>query len=97
MRDDYMGETSHEAPLASPVFSDLAGLPPMLVQVGNIETLLDDALALHQRAINAGVDSTLEVWDDMVHVWHAYAHRLADGQRAIERIGRFLGNSWSPA
>ena len=60
-------------PLASPYYADLQGLPPLLVQVGTAEVLLDDSLRLADRAKEAGVDVTLEVWDDMPHVWQAFA------------------------
>ena len=77
------------APLASPIHADLHGLPPLLMIVGSIEVLLDDSVRLSERARSAGVDATLEVWDDMPHNWHMYAHLLPEGQQAVERIGEF--------
>ncbi len=97
VRDAYMAEHDHKAPHASPNFGDLSGLPPLLIQVGSIETLLDDAEVLHNRARAAGVNSTLEVSDGMIHVWHAFAARLFEGQQAIERAGAFLNYHWQPA
>lgn len=76
-------------PLAAPIHADLRGLPPILVQAGAAETLLDDARALARRAQEHGVDVKLEVDDDMIHVWHAFAPFLPQAQEAIERAGRF--------
>jgi acetyl esterase/lipase len=86
----YLGGKNPRAPFASPIHADLQGLPPLLVQVGSIETLLDDANMLTQRAKAAGVAVELEVWDDMPHVWHHFAPILPEGQQAIARIGEFM-------
>ncbi len=85
----YLGATDARAPLASPAFADLAGLPPLLVQVGSEEVLLDDAVTLTERAKAAGVAATLEVWPDMVHVWHWFFPMLDEGRKAIGVIGDF--------
>ena len=90
MADAYLGGADAEAPLASPIHADLAGLPPLLVQVGTAEILYDDASRFADRARSARVDVTFEPWEDMIHVWHAYALLLPEGQRAIERVGAFL-------
>lgn len=79
----------HE-PLASPIYADLQGLPPMLVQVGESETLLEDAKRLAARAEECGVSVELEVWEDMIHVWHLFSHELDEGREAIGRIGHFV-------
>lgn len=79
----------HEATL-SPVFGDLQGLPPLLVQVGAHEVLLDDARRLVDNALAAGVDARLEIWDEMQHVWHYTSFLLNDGKRAITHIGDFF-------
>jgi len=86
----YLGEGDPATPSASPLYADLAGLPPLLVQVGTEEMLLDDATRLATRAEEAGTTVTLEVWDEMFHVWHAFAMLLPEGQRAIERIGAWI-------
>ena len=78
------------APTASPIHADLSGLPPLLIQVGEAEVLFSDAETLHHNAQSAGVDSTFEEWDAMIHVWHAFYPMLADGRRAISRIGEFV-------
>ena len=76
--------------LASPMFGDLSGLPPLLIQVGSIETLLDDAKTLTERAKQAGVVADLEVWDDMIHVWHRYYPMLKEAREANARIGEYV-------
>jgi len=90
MTNMYMGNRDPRTPLASPLYADLHGLPPLLIQVGTSETLLDDSTRLAERAKAAGVDVTLEVWDDMIHVWQLFAPVLPEGQQAIERIGEFI-------
>ena len=86
----YLGDTDPCTPLASPLYADLAGLPPLLIQVGTAECLFDDARRLADRATAAGVDVTLEPWDDMIHIWHMFAAILPEGQQAIDRIGEFV-------
>ncbi len=86
----YMGNKDPRAPLASPIHADLHGLPPLILQVGSIETLLDDSIVFAERAKAVGVDVTVEVWDDMPHVWHHYSQILPEGQQAIDRIGEFV-------
>ncbi len=86
----FLGERDRRTPLASPLYADLHGLPPLLIQVGSAETLLDDSARLAERAKAAGVEVTLDVWDDMVHVWHMFAPILPEGQRAIDRAGEFI-------
>ena len=86
----YLGATAPRTPLASPLFGDLRSLPPLLVQVGSEEVLLDDAVQLADRAKAAGVDATLEVWDRMIHVWHWFLPMLDEAQDAVDGIGRFI-------
>jgi len=86
----YLGNTDPRTPLASPLYADLTGLPPLLIQVGTAECLFDDAARLADRARAAGVDVILEPWDDMIHMWHMFAAMLPEGQQAIDRIGEFI-------
>jgi len=86
----YLGDTDPRTPLASPLYADLTGLPPLLIQVGTAECLFDDATRLADRARAAGVDVVLEPWDDMIHMWHSFAAILPEGQQAIDRIGQFI-------
>ncbi|MGE3539689.1 MAG: alpha/beta hydrolase [Candidatus Tectimicrobiota bacterium] len=86
----YLGNADPRTPLAAPLYADLTGLPPLLVQVGTAETLLDDSARLVDRARMAGVDVTYEVWEDMIHVWHLFAAILPEGAQAIEQIGQYI-------
>ena len=86
----YLRGADARTPLASPIYADLTGLPPLLIQVGGAEELLSDATRLAERAEAAGVDVTLESWEDMFHVWHSFATMLPEAQQAIERIGEFV-------
>ena len=76
-------------PLASPLFADLAGLPPLLIQVGTAEVLLDDSTRFAERAELAGVEVDLEVWDEMIHVFQAFP-MLEEADNAIQNIGRWV-------
>ena len=76
-------------PLVSPVFANLKGLPPLLIQVGTAEPFYDDSISLNATAKASGVDSTLEIWPEMIHVWHYFHPMLTEGRQAIARIGEF--------
>jgi acetyl esterase/lipase len=86
----YLAGANPRTPLAAPLYADLRDLPPLLIQVGTAEILLDDATRLAEKAIAAGVKVTLEPWEDMIHVWQLFAPMLPEGQKAIERIGVFV-------
>ena len=86
----YLGGKAPRTPLAAPLYADLSGLPPLLIQVGTAETLLDDASRLAERARKAGVTVSYEPWESMIHVWHLFAPMLDEGQQAIDRIGEFV-------
>ncbi len=86
----YLGDRSRTTPLASPYYADLRGLPPLLVQVGTAEVLLDDSLRFAERAKEAGVDVTLEVWDDVPHVWQAFVSFLPEARQALDHCGQFV-------
>ena len=86
----YLNGQDPKSPLASPVFADLKGLPPLLIQVGTEEALYDDAITLSRVAREAGVDVTLEVWEGMMHVWHLMAKLIPEGKQAIQMIGAFV-------
>lgn len=90
MAKAYLGGKDPRTPLAAPLYADLSGLPPLLIQVGTAETLLDDASRLAERARKAGVKVTYEPWENMIHVWQLFAPMLEEGQQAIERIGGFV-------
>jgi monoterpene epsilon-lactone hydrolase len=86
----YVGAGDPKTPLISPLFADLEGLPPLLIQVGSAETLLDDSERFAARARAAGVEVTLEVWDEMIHVWHAFSLVLPEAREATKQIGEVL-------
>jgi len=86
----YLGDADPKHPWASAVHADLRGLPPLLIHVGSGETLLDDSTRLAALAKEAGVDVTLKIWEDMVHVWQAFASILPEGQQSIEEAGEFI-------
>lgn len=86
----YLGDVGPRAPLASPIYADLKGLPPLLIHVGDAEVLLDDSTRLAGRAKAAGVDVRLEVWPEMIHVWHVFAPLLPEGQRGIEAVAEYI-------
>jgi len=74
----------------SPLYADFRNLPPMLIQVGSDETLLDDATRLAGRAGAADVAVTLEIWPQMIHAWPLWNARLEDGRCALTRAGEFI-------
>lgn len=86
----YLGGREPRHPLVSPLYANLDKLPPLLILAGGVELLRDEIHGLAERARAAGVEVTLEVWDDMFHVWPAFTPIIPEGQRAIERIGAFL-------
>jgi monoterpene epsilon-lactone hydrolase len=86
----YLGGKSPHTPLAAPLYADLRGLPPVLIQVGDAEVLLDDSNRLAACLKEAGVPTKLEVWPEMIHVWQLFASFLPEGQQAIDGIGGFL-------
>jgi epsilon-lactone hydrolase len=90
MAAQYLAGADPRSPLAAPLHADLAGLPPLLIQVGECETLLDDAVRVAARAQAAGVDVTLEEFEGMPHVWHFFASFLPEAREAIQRIGDFV-------
>ena len=90
MGEAYLGGADARTPLAAPLYADLTGLPPILIQVGTSETLLDDATRLAERAKEAGVDITLEPWEEMIHVWQFYASMVPEAKKAVKDIGNFI-------
>ena len=85
----YLGATAPQDPAVSPLFADLSGLPPMLLQVSGSEALLDDSLRLADKARQAGVDVTLEVWPGLIHGWQLFPHLLEDADKSNQRIAEF--------
>ena len=90
MVEYYLAGADAHHPLASPVLGDLTGLPPMLTLVGPDEMLLDDARLLHQTALAAGVDSTLEIVEGGFHTWLGYTGVVPEADASVSRIGDFV-------
>ncbi|USB34632.1 alpha/beta hydrolase [Paenibacillus sp. YPG26] len=86
----YLGSWQGEPPeILSPLKMNLAALPPLLIQVGSLEVLLSDAVRLSEWAKQAGVDVTMEIWDNMWSVFHFLAYMLPEAEQAIRNIGAF--------
>ncbi|MGH7153083.1 MAG: alpha/beta hydrolase fold domain-containing protein, partial [Acetobacteraceae bacterium] len=86
----FLGDADPRSPLAAPIHADLTGLAPLLIQVGSAETLLDDALLLARVAGVAEVAVELQIWPEMLHVWHIYHPELTAGRHAIQAGGDFI-------
>ena len=87
---DYLNGTDPKDPLVSPIYADLTGLPPMLIQAGSHEALLDDATRLATRAAADDVAVTLDITPDVAHVFQAFAAVLDEGDEALSRAATFL-------
>ena len=88
--DLYAGDADRTNPLVSPLYADYAGIPPLLLQTGAVEMICRDTTRLTAKARVAGVDVTEEIWDDMFHVWQAFAPMLPEGQQAVDNIGEWI-------
>jgi acetyl esterase/lipase len=86
----YLGDHSLRDPLASPLLANLAGLPPLLIQVGREEVLLDDARELHDKVQAAGGSSQLHIYEDVPHGWHYGAPFLPETRAALREIAEFI-------
>lgn len=86
----YLGDGDPRQPLAAPLHADLTGLPPLLIQVGTAEVLLDDARRIADRAHAHGVNITLDIWDNMVHVFPFFAGILPEGLEALDDFAEFV-------
>lgn len=86
----FLGDADPKDPLASPLFADLTGLPPMFIQVGGDETLLDDSRRLDENARNAGVDVRLDVFPEQLHTFQMAAGRAPESDDAIRRFADWV-------
>jgi acetyl esterase/lipase len=87
---DYTSGQDAALDLISPVFADLSGLPPLVIQAGTHEVLLDDAVRLAQKAVAADVEVTLDVTPGVPHVFQAYHAILDEAAAALDRAGQLL-------
>ena len=90
VRELYLGEHDPKDPLASPIYGDLTGFPPLLIQAGQNEILRDDARHFAEKAEKQGVEVTLEIWEGMIHCWQVFASKIPEGHQAVAKIGEFL-------
>ncbi len=86
----YLGKADPRTPLASPIYGDFAGLPPLLIFVGDTEILLDDAKRLIERASLAGVPADLRIYRDMPHAWPLLSPIMPEGRQAMDEATGFL-------
>jgi acetyl esterase/lipase len=86
----YVHDHDVQHPLASPLYADLTGLPPLLIHVGDHELLLNDATRLADQARAVGVAVDIEVWNEMWHVWHAWADELPEARAALATIAAWI-------
>ncbi len=89
-RKRFVKDEDVRNPLAAPLYANLERLPPLLIQVGSAETLLDDSRRIAERARQAGVDVTFRIWEDMIHVWQLFAFMVPQGSAAIDEIGDYI-------
>ena len=86
----YVGDRDPRQPLASPLYAELHGLPPLLIHVGADETLLDDSRRLAERAQRAGVKTELKVWPAVPHVWQLFGRWIPEGRSSLREAGMFF-------
>ncbi len=86
----YLGGHDPRDPLASPLYGDPTGLPPIRIHVGDDEVLLDDSRRYVERAVAAGVDARVDIWEGLPHVFLSSVGQLAAADRALDEIGAFL-------
>lgn len=92
----YAADEARDNPLISPLFGDLSGLPPMLIQVEASEVLLDDSRVFHENALQAGVDSTIEISNGLFHVWQIYVGLIPEAEASLRQAAEFLSTDPNP-
>ena len=92
--NSYLDGADPGTPLASPLFADLSGLPPLLLQVGSRELLLDDTTRLAAAAKEAGVEVTLNVLDGVIHIWQYFGPDLPETRSSEREAGEFMRRCW---
>jgi acetyl esterase/lipase len=93
----YLSGDSPTDPSVSPIYADLRGLPPMLIQVGSRETLVDDAVRLARRAGEDNVSVTLQIWPGMIHQWQLFPTIIPDARKSLGIGGHFIHQSFVDA
>jgi monoterpene epsilon-lactone hydrolase len=92
----YLGDTPATHPYASPVYADLHALPPLFIQAGSTEVLLDDARRVAESARSAGVSVELQIWPNMPHVWQIFTPFIPEARRALDGAAAFVRQVTSP-
>lgn len=92
--DLYCEPHQRRFPLVSPVFADIEGLPPMLIQVGDDEILLSDSERITDSCIAAGIEVELEIWPEMWHVFQMFVGEMPEARRAVDKIGQYIQSRW---
>ena len=91
----YAKGQNAEHPLVSPLYADLYGLPPLLIQTGTAEILLDDSKRFAQKAVKQGVTVDLDLWDNMFHVFQIFGNLIPESKKALKKIGEFAKSNFS--
>jgi acetyl esterase/lipase len=86
---EHYAKANPRHPHASPIYASFRGIPPLLIQVGTREILLDDSTRVAAKAKADGVDVTLEPWDGLIHVWQLFGPQVPESEQAVARIGEF--------
>ena len=92
LRKTYFKKQNLENPMISPIYGDLHGLPPILIQAGSHELLLDDIIDFHKKAKDSDVEVSFELWKDMFHCFQIFSSNIPEGQKAIESAGEYIKN-----
>jgi acetyl esterase/lipase len=93
--DYYCEPHQQRFPMVSPVFADVEGLPPVFIQVGDDEILLSDSERFADACIAAGIETKLEVWPEMWHVFQIFVRKMPESRRAIGAIGKYIQTRWA--
>jgi acetyl esterase/lipase len=88
--DQYCDPHQRRFPQISPVFADVEGLPPMLIQVGDDEILLSDSERLAEKCVAAGIDVELQIWPQMWHVFQMFVGKMPEAKKAIKQMGTYI-------
>lgn len=94
-RNRYVGNFAQDDPLVSPLFGELSGLPPLFIQIGQCDLLYSETVALAKKAKQAGVETLLDEWPEMVHTFPFFAKDFPEAREAIERAGKFIAGKLS--
>lgn len=90
LRNIYIKGHNLTNPLASPLYADLHGLPPIMIHAGSHELLLDDIIKFHKKAKDSELEVTFELWKDMFHCFQMFSSSIPEGQSALENVGMFI-------